>query len=72
MASDEQKAVALLMQHQIMLFDHILEIKDKGEQVQVSLSWEAPNGALAPPLTMVLTRQFAKELGKALVAATLK
>jgi hypothetical protein len=72
MPSDEQKSAALSMQHQIMLFDHIVDIKDKGEQVQVSLSWETPNGGLTPPLTMVLTRNFTKELANALIAATLK
>lgn len=72
MQSDEQKAAALAAQHQIMLFDHILDIKDKGGQVQVSLSWEHPSGFLTPPVTMVLTKQFTKELADALLVVALK
>jgi hypothetical protein len=70
MLTDEKKISAMNMQHNLMFFDQILEIKDKGEQVQASIAWEMPNGSITQPVTMIMTRSFAKELAKKLSEAS--
>lgn len=70
MATQEEKEIALNIQHQMFLFDQILKVKCANEQLQLTLSWETPNEKLTQPMTFVLTKAFANQLADAIKKAT--
>jgi hypothetical protein len=72
MAHDMQETniqQALNTPHGLFVVDTVLKTKSDGQQVQLSLGWEAPNQAINPVATLVMSADFAAALAKALAAA---
>lgn len=73
MAHDMQETniqQALNTPHGLFVVDTVLKTKSDGQQVQLSLGWEAPNQAINPVATLVMSSDFAAELAMALAAAS--
>lgn len=63
---DPRRQQALNAPHNLLVVDTVLKTKSDGQQVQLTLGWEAPNDALHPTATLVMSVGFAAELAKVL------
>ena len=69
-AEKEKITHALNLPHGLSVIDKVLKIKTDGFQTQVTLGWETPSGNINPACTLVMSDEFAHQLGGQLQAAT--
>ena len=64
------KQQALSIPHNLCVTDKILKLKNQNGQIQITLGWETPAGGLAPSVTLVLTKDFARQIAEDLQKAS--
>lgn len=62
----QKRQHALSLPHGLFVVDTLLKTKSNGQQVQVTLGWQAPHEGIQPTATLVMSADFAQELAKAL------